>query len=105
MVVLSETRVAYGGWNCRPEMVEALQMPQPPQPPLGAPLPTRPERKRKRLEDDMDWDPAGSPPPGSDGGDEWKPSRADRAANRHRAAIDAANLSTNVPQVTFRRYT
>lgn len=57
------------------------------------------DRKRRRMEDDMDWQPEASPAPSDGGGDEWRPSRADRAATRSRAAFEAANLSTAVPQV------
>ena len=61
----------------------------------------RPERdrKRRRLEDDTDWDPYGPDSPQSSGGGEWKPSRGDKATSKPRPVVSATGLSTSAPQV------
>ena len=55
-------------------------------------------RKRRRVEDDTDWEPAESPT-SSLGGGEWRPSRAERVAARQRVLENSAGQSTAVPQV------
>lgn len=61
----------------------------------------RPERdrKRRRLEDDIDWDPYGPDSPQSSGGGEWKPSRGEKATSKPRPVVSATGLSTSAPQV------
>ena len=57
------------------------------------------DRKRRRLEDDIDWDPYAADSPQSSGGGEWKPSKNDKNSSRPRIVVTTSGLSTSAPQV------
>lgn len=56
------------------------------------------DKKRRRLDDDLEWDPFGPDSPQSSGGGDWKPSGTDKS-NRPRPIVQTSGLSTRAPQV------